>query len=1190
MNTKLIAIFLFFSSFLYTSCIDNKLKLNDLNSEQDNTTEEIAPFCQPNSQRTINCTPDMANAIFATRIEVCNTQGTNFLSGVCIISQCSVESTLQNNQCITISPTLCTAGSITTLDCHSEIANSLTASRLQTCTPDGLGYTYETCTVSSCQSGYEQNANSCTVIIELPPEQICNPGSTTTTDCHLEISNSTSATRSSTCNQDGMGFTSGVCTLLSCSTGYVQSQNSCTPVVTPPETEIPDTDSFITTAHGYTLRNRHPRVIVTHDELQSFLARMHGSNAREPYISWFNRVQAREDAAAANSHELMSLALLYKSTNDSKYLTWYISQVDSTLTDLIARGEDERANAGTSLLYSMDILWYDIPDIIKYKALESGSKINSFYWHSGANTVDQSFGYHGAAGRDAAIALAGMFAYESILNSPEIVNNRDRYIFDSNLYVAAIAEELSETGTFWRTENRIAGDPTLNSALPGSLGGMYDNFGYDTGEESHSIYLVSAFSTITGQDRLTGFNHDQYRGQFHQYFQVPHRGNQLAIIWNTQTTWGTGPTNNARALTAYKYQDPYMQYFSNDWRQSMEDHTYDYYTTAMWWMLLFYDDSLNAALPSTNPTARYFSGPGLVSMRSDWTDDAALAFFVSGDGISRRYEDGNSFIIHRKTGVIPHTGARIRNNDDNSKHCWYNIRSISNNTMKIFDPDESNDYDSNSSATNHLGALHSGVPLVNSDKMGGQLFETAYAPTNNYYSTAYGGFQNNPTNALNIKDTGDVIKYEHSPGDYTYTVGDAVNAYSRKIDLFEREFLFIRPDVFVIFDRVRSANANFRKVWTMHTIDRPDASIGTPVATGLGMRTYNNSSSLEILNSQNNTYIDSLLPKQNRVKIRGGDSVLFSGGISTGNNIGGANILENDIPRWLEIFASGIDSEGSITITGRTSESVTDSETINFTSTTRKQTFIDSRRTSYTITSLTDTTQNWQTDQWKGFTVFYNSGRETIITGNSNNTLYGNFEGGADYWHYTIYKKIANTYKHWQRIDSVTTTDMSLTDLTISVPHYFDTEDVYGQLYSFSPHTDGIDDGYRKREDIGQWTLEIEATTPQVLDNFLNVISLKDPNINRPSVSLIEGTGVSGALVDNYFAIFSNDEIPTTNTTVSFPAGGLLSGIITDLKPTTTYYYNISGRNLEISESYNSQWNSFTSSNMGVVKLSFQIQ
>ena len=45
-----------------------------------------------------------------------------------------------------------------------------------------------------------------------------------------------------------------------------------------------------------------------------------------------------------------------------------------------------------------------------------------------------------------------------------------------------------------------------------------------------------------------------------------------------------------------------------------------------------------------------------------------FAVFVAGEGISRRYEDANSFLLHRKTNMVPHAGARIRFNADNDKH------------------------------------------------------------------------------------------------------------------------------------------------------------------------------------------------------------------------------------------------------------------------------------------------------------------------------------------------------------------------------------------------------------------------------------------------------------------------------------------------------------------------------------------
>ncbi len=70
-------------------------------------------------------------------------------------------------------------------------------------------------------------------------------------------------------------------------------------------------------------------------------------------------------------------------------------------------------------------------------------------------------------------------------------------------------------------------------------------------------------------------------------------------------------------------------------------------------------------------------------------------------------------------------------------------------------------------------------------------------------------------------DNGRVEKYEFVPDQYTYTVGDATEAYSRKIDFFKREFVFLNNQHIITFDKVKSIDPSFKKVWTMHTIGTP---------------------------------------------------------------------------------------------------------------------------------------------------------------------------------------------------------------------------------------------------------------------------------------------------------------------------------------------------------------------------------
>ena len=57
---------------------------------------------------------------------------------------------------------------------------------------------------------------------------------------------------------------------------------------------------------------------------------------------------------------------------------------------------------------------------------------------------------------------------------------------------------------------------------------------------------------------------------------------------------------------------------------------------------------------------------------------------------------------------------------------------------------------------------------------------------------------------------------------YTYACGDATKAYSRdKVSEFTREFVFVQPGSFIVFDRVTSKVASYKKTWLLHGIKKP---------------------------------------------------------------------------------------------------------------------------------------------------------------------------------------------------------------------------------------------------------------------------------------------------------------------------------------------------------------------------------
>lgn len=933
-----------------------------------------------------------------------------------------------------------------------------------------------------------------------------------------------------------------------------------------------DCDGWLGTSQGFDVRAEHPRVLVSRVELDTALARMHGPEAREPWSGWFELVREAEDSG--EEVDLPNLALLWHATGEDAYLE-----------SLVDRFPDE-GDPGLDELLALDLVWDHVPVELKTSVMDRvHANPDVWYWNSinQSQEEDVSWGYHSAHGVSRALAYAGAF----VLTPIEIGKDPETHPFDCLNYVNLVDEELSETGNFRRIENRVAGDPTHNDALAGTCGGMYDNFGYDSSEESFSVNVLAEFYFLTGQDRFTGFLHDECRGRYYQNMSYPHAGSSyetdqwcrragteshiLARIWNTQTDWIDQPRHDAVALTSWLYGDGRMQHYFREGRQRpLCGSPYD----GMYWDLLFHDDDLEPVSPELDPAATYFSGPGLVSMRTDWSNDAAFGVLIAGEGISRRYEDAGSFLIHRRTDVFPHGGARIRNNPDNAKHHWYHIRSISKNTIKVFDPDECLSIDENS----ERGPLHTGPPLVDSDNMGGQMFEMSIAAEDLEYPTWFTeqpSRTSNPTHPLGLYETANIVRFEHVEGDWSYAAADATAAYTRKIDFFEREFLFLRPSTFVIFDRVRTADPSLRKVWVVHTVDEP-ASGCTLSDSDLGMRAWDDCSTIEIPDPENVTYLDALLPSSNRVEARGGDTVLGAGPLP----LGPGDLIESDIPRWLEIFAVGPDTEGTITITGLSEEGT--SEAIVFDGT--EQVYVSSSPTrEVTATALVDDTQSWRPGQWTDHMVHVSCGgssEEARITGNDETTLHGTFSP-CSAWGYRIYRPVANSYDHWTRIDSIASTDMDVDVLTVSVPHYFDAEDVTRRLHTFAPHTDGRDDGYRKRTDLGQYTLTIEATTPASLDNFLNVITLVDPPTPRPPATLVESADVAGVLLDARFVLFARDRQTLASLAVDLPD---TPGLVFNLEPDTTYYHHHDGTTLHVDDVDNGGAPS-TSSPMGVLAI-----
>ena len=205
-----------------------------------------------------------------------------------------------------------------------------------------------------------------------------------------------------------------------------------------------------------------------------------------------------------------------------------------------------------------------------------------------------------------------------MIANPEIYNR-----FDTLNYINVVAVELSPVGNFHQIENRIAGDPTHNGALPGSFGGMYDNFGYDRSEEAHSISRAVGVPDAhrSGPLYLRDAARSPPRRLFTRTSRCPTgrklcRDRPLASAGrHRDPRGGTDLVHpDQRLATTARCRRPHRQALSGPADATLFQRGTQRVLCGppyggMWWDLIFHDGALAVDPPGTNPTADLLQRP-----------------------------------------------------------------------------------------------------------------------------------------------------------------------------------------------------------------------------------------------------------------------------------------------------------------------------------------------------------------------------------------------------------------------------------------------------------------------------------------------------------------------------------------------------------------------------------------------------
>ncbi len=187
------------------------------------------------------------------------------------------------------------------------------------------------------------------------------------------------------------------------------------------------------------------------------------------------------------------------------------------------------------------------------------------------------------------------------------------------------------------------------------------------------------------------------------------------------------------------------------------------------------------SLENSKLHARYFEELGLVSMRSGWTDDATNCIFLGGGRAMHRHYDSNSFVIHKYDHLALDAGCRADGTDMNVT--YYYCQTVAHNAVLIHKPGEKR--------PGHFGPTFTDDPVAE-ENYGGQIEEAAAT----------------------------MLAFETND-DYSYMACDAAESYGDKCKEGVRQFVYLNPDCFVVYDRVTSSDPSYRKQWLLHTENEP---------------------------------------------------------------------------------------------------------------------------------------------------------------------------------------------------------------------------------------------------------------------------------------------------------------------------------------------------------------------------------
>ncbi|MGQ9731617.1 MAG: heparinase II/III domain-containing protein [Candidatus Zipacnadales bacterium] len=210
--------------------------------------------------------------------------------------------------------------------------------------------------------------------------------------------------------------------------------------------------------------------------------------------------------------------------------------------------------------------------------------------------------------------------------------------------------------------------------------------------------------------------------------------------------------------------------------------------TASWFIYPFLLTDLETSpppfVPETLPHARHFDKMGQIYMRSGTGAQDTYCLFTCGGVLAQhKHFDSLNFVIYHRGFLALDSGTRYSEFENGQHLANYYAQTVAHNCVVIHQPGE---------------------------------------PPARYWGGTVEGCHGGQH-----KQLGSVVKAFETNDRYVYIAGDATECYKHGADIGEkvesvcRQFVFLLPNHFVIFDRVTSAQPEYKKDWLLHTARKP---------------------------------------------------------------------------------------------------------------------------------------------------------------------------------------------------------------------------------------------------------------------------------------------------------------------------------------------------------------------------------